>query len=297
VTTLNMTDFFAAMANAASAAALAENLRGRQPFFQRGVVTNNEPTEPDKIARRCIKVVIPSMGVTETHWLERINIAPADDPPLPPIGSTVCVGFYGGNPHDGFYLGTPTNLKNPPFEQDDAVRDSTTTIAGDRSRSVIGGEYDVVKGDREFETEGNYDRITEGQENRRTEGDLDVSGGQSMTIANDAQCKIHHDRSGFTCHVDKSGAGFGAYQGMIAIADRFGNVLGLGGATGLGANGMPTGNPGNQAGGRFVTDVTINLNGQALHFQNAGDVTINGKSIAVVGARDSKGDVLIDRGY
>jgi Type VI secretion system/phage-baseplate injector OB domain len=294
---LKMTDFFTALANTASAAALAENLRGRQPFFQRGVVTDNTPTEPDKIARRCLRVIIPTMGATNTFWLERINVAPADDPPLPEIGTTVLVGFYNGNPHDGFWIGAATNLKNPPFEQGDAVRDSSSTVRGNRERSVLGREFDLVAGDREFETQGNYDRVTEGQENRRTERDLDVSGGGSMTIANDAQCRVHHDATGFTCHTDKTGAGFGAMNGMIAIADRFGNVLGLGGATGLGSNGKPTGSPGNRAGGSFATDVTINLNGQALHFQNAGDVTINGQSIAVVGARDSRGDVLVDRGY
>lgn len=292
-----MTDFMTALAHAASAAAIAEKFRGRQPFFQRAVVTRNNPEEPDKIARRCIKVIIPKMGATESYWLERINIAPADDPPIPPVGSTVCVGFYDGNPHDGFWIGVTSNLKNPPFEQADAVKDSSSTIPGDRARSVIGNEYDVVKGDRELETTGNYDRMTEGQENRRTEQDLSVSGGQSMTIENDSQCRIHHDQAGFTCHTDRTGAGFGAYQGMIAIADRFGNVLGLGGATGLGSNGKPTGNPGNRAGGSFNTDVTINLNGQALHFENAGDVTINGVSIAVVGAPDSRGDNLTARGY
>lgn len=292
-----MPDFFTALSDAASAAALAENLRGRRIFLYRGSVTRNNPEEPDKIARRCIKVTIPSIGITETYWIERINTAPAEDPALPPIGSTVCVGFYGGNPMDGFYLGVTTNLRNPPFEQFDAVRDSSTTIPGDRSRSVMGKEYDVVRGDREFETAGDYDRITEGAESRRTEGDIDVSGGRGVTIENDAGCTIHHDQTGFTCHTDKSGAGFGAMGGMVAIADRFGNVLGLGGATGLGSDGKPTGSPGNTAGGKFVTDVTINLNGQSLNFVNAGNVTINGVPIAVVGAPDSRGDRLVDRGY
>lgn len=292
-----MPTFAETLAQAASAAAIAEKFRGRQPFFQRAVVTRNNPEEPDKIARRCIKVIIPKMGATESYWLERINIAPSDDPPIPPIGSTVCVGFYDGNPHDGFWVGVTSNLKNPPFEQSDAVKDSSSTIPGDRARSVIGNEYDTVIGDREFETQGSYDRITEGEEIRRTEQNLTVNGGASMTIENDAKCRIHHDKAGFTCHTDKTGAGFGAYQGMIAIADRFGNVIGLGGATGLSPNGKPTGSPGNQAGGSFSTDVTINLNGQALRFENAGDVTINGISIAVVGAPDSRGDNLVDRGY
>ena len=96
-----MPDFFTALSDAASAAALAENLRGRRIFLYRGSVTRNNPEDPDKIARRCIKVTIPSIGITETYWIERINTAPAEDPALPPIGSTVCVGFYGGNPMDG----------------------------------------------------------------------------------------------------------------------------------------------------------------------------------------------------
>lgn len=278
----------------------AATLRGRVLGIQIGTVTNNGVTDglpPDPMSMRRIKVRIPEMGVSETDWLFRINITGYTDFPLPKNGATVAVAFVNGDPHKGCWFGEITNARNPSYEQSNARDDSFQTIPGDRMQAVQGNEMNQTLGDRENLIEGSYDFVCEGQESRRTEKDVSVSGGQSMTIENDADCRVHHDKTGFTCHTDKTGAGFGAMNGMIAIADRFGNVLGLGGATGLGANGMPTGTPGNMAGGRFVTDVTIDLNGQALHFVNAGDVTINGKSIAVVGARDSRGDVLVDRGY
>jgi hypothetical protein len=278
----------------------ASTLRGRVLGIQIGTVTNNGVTDGlplDPLNMRRIKVRIPEMGTSETDWLFRINFTGYADLPVPKNGATVAVAFVNGDPHKGCWFGEITNARNPSYEQNNARDDSFQTIPGDRMQAVQGNETNITQGDRENTIEGGYDFTCEGQENRRTEKNLDVSGGASMTIANDAGCTIRHDETGFTCHTDKTGAGLGVASGMIAIADRFGNVIGLGGATGLDPSGKPTGTPGNMAGGKFVTDVTIDLNGQALHFVNAGDVTINGKSIAVVGARDSRGDVLVDRGY
>jgi hypothetical protein len=291
-----MSDLIQAIAGAMKASREAMRHEGRCYGFYRGVVTDNAPTDPTQIAQRSIKVVVPSLGPTNTNWLQRVNLAPATDPPLPRIGDTVLCGFIAGNPHDGVWFGSLTNLRNPPFEQADPIADNSKTIPGDSMTAVMGNCQDLTIGHREQETQGNFDAIVAGDENRRTEGDYAQSGAKSLQLINDSGCELLHDADGSLRHIDRLGAGLFAHKGMMVLLDKFGNRLTLGGRGGVVA-GKIAALPENRVESHFNTDFVLDLNGHALHIVNASDVTINGKSVIVVNSIDTGGDVNADRGY
>lgn len=274
-----------AIATSTLASQHALQTRGRAFGLQRAVVTNNGVgrSNPDPQQRRRIKVQIPSKGITETGWLECLNIQPYADPPLPRIGTTVFVIFIDGNPHDGVWFGNSTNRRNPPAEQTDPENDNTVTIPGDEMRAVMRNQYDLTQGDREVETEGNLDSLTEGEEFRRTEQDFEMSCGRSQNISNDSGCEIHHDRTGFLYHKDLQGAGLYVSQGAMMLRDRYGNQITLGAVgAAISAIGELIGSPANASGGAFNTDFVIDLKGHTLEIVNAGSVSINGTDVTTM---------------
>ncbi|MGL5058606.1 MAG: hypothetical protein ACRC62_01395 [Microcoleus sp.] len=283
---------------AASTTGSREAMRheGRMYGLYRGVVADNQPSDPGQIAQRCIKALIPDLGPTNTGWLQRCNLSPFADPPLPPIGSTVLIGFIGGNTHDGVWLGVLTNLRNPPFDQSSPIADNSQTIPGDSMTATLGNSYASTIGNAENEIQGNYDSIVDGNESRRTEGDVDIAGAKSMRLHNDAGCELLHDEDGSLRHCDRLGAGLFAQNGIMALVDFFGNQVMLGGkGSVVGRQIVAT--PGDYASSRFTTDFTIDMGGHALHIVNASDVTVNGKSVLVIDSIDTGGDVNADRGY
>jgi hypothetical protein len=283
---------------AASVGANREAMRhqGRIYGLLRGIVTDNAPTDPTLIAQRAIRCQIPAMGVTNTGWLQRLNIQPAADPPLPRIGDTVAVEFIQGNPHDGVWMGVLTNLRNPPFEQADTVRDNSSTVPGDNMTAVMGNQFESVKGNIDREVEGDYRSTIDGSESRRTEGSFEISGGKEIAVRNDAGCDFFHDTDGSLHHIDKFGAGLYAHKGLIVLMDKFGNRITLGGSGGV-SGGKISASSQNRVESAFTTDFYLDMGGHALHIENASDVTINGISIIVLGSVDSGGDVNNDRGY
>lgn len=273
-----------AIVAASMAASDAKLLRGRVYGLQRGIVTADGVNgEKDPQNRRRIRVTIPEKGVTETGWLESLNIEPYSDPPLPRVGSLVFVMFADGNPHDGVWFGSSCSGSNPASDQEDPVNDSSKAVPGDEFHAVNGDEYDLVKGDRDIETEGDYDCIVEGDLFCRTEGDYEVCTGRDQILKTDSGCELRNSRKGYLYHRDNQGAGLYVANGVALVKDRYGNQLVLGGGgVSVGAGGELSADEANEAGATFTTDFVIDLQGRNLRIVNAGDVTINGTSVTTV---------------
>lgn len=87
----------------------AQENQGRVQGLQYAVVADTE--DPLGIGRvQCYDV---TKGGAITDWLIRIVPAYGISLPLPPKGATVLIGYMDGNPHQGVYFGTLTNLVNP----------------------------------------------------------------------------------------------------------------------------------------------------------------------------------------
>jgi len=295
------TSILTALATAHLASGEAKLSRGRIYGIQRALVTNDGVSgrKRDPQNRRRIKATIPSKGLTETGWLESLNIEPYSDPPLPRVGSIVFVMFVDGNPHDGIWFGSTINSSNPATDQSDALNDNARATPGDDFRAVNGDEYDLVKGDRDVETEGDLDCLIEGSEFHRCEKSSDTSVGRDLTLGTDSGCELHHSRDGHLYHRDRQGAGLFVAGGAAVIQDKYGNrlVLGGGGAS-ISPSGALSATESNEVSSLFTTDFIFDLQGNSLHIVNAGNVTINGTAVTTVPHEhpDSKGQAT-SKGY
>lgn len=241
-----MNNIFETLLTSQKASQYALDNVGKINGFQFAFVTDNL----DPLRLRRIKVSTESKGgLTNTDWLMPCSLIPFTDPPLPPIDSSVIVGFVNGNPHDGFYVGNVINRTNEPdLTQQDPVNDATKITPGNNA--------DVTRGKSDF----------------RIDKDLMIEGGANITIKNDAGCSIKLTS-----------------EGAVVIGDAFGHKLVLGGLSG--GLGFPT--------DVFmkVGNAVLNMQSETMEIINATDLTINGQSVAVVGALDSDGDTLINKGY
>jgi len=124
-----MSNIFRTLVESQKANQVALDGLGRSFGLQFAIVTNTA----DPLQLRRIKCTTEAKGgLTETDWLMALKVIPSYDPPIPPVGSSVIIGFIDGNPHDGIYLGSTINQTNPQDQaQADPVKDNTQTIPGD----------------------------------------------------------------------------------------------------------------------------------------------------------------------
>jgi uncharacterized protein involved in type VI secretion and phage assembly len=73
---------------------------------------------------------------------------------MPKLGDSVVVGFFQGNPHDGFFWGSVHNDTNPPFTKKDPWKDDSRVIPGESTFLVkqnqiygVGGNWDIAVGE------------------------------------------------------------------------------------------------------------------------------------------------------
>ena len=273
------------------------DLFGRQFGLQFAIVTNCD----DPLKLRRIKVTTESKGgLTETDWLMPVKILPYYDPPIPPVGSSVIIGFLDGNPHDGVYLGSTINRTNPQdTDQSDPVADNSQVIPGD-SRESIGGFFELlikgylketvekyveatveeyvdlkIKSYVEATIDGYLEHTVKQTETRRTDQNLTVSSGQTVVLQNDAGASLTLTAAG-----------------AVVLRDAFSNTLILGGSSGS-VPGATSDFMWNTVSG----NCNWNLGTNSLNIVSAANVTITGKSVATLGAVDSDGDVLLTKGW
>lgn len=221
-----MDSIFALLNSAAAAAQQTVELNGRSIFIQRAIVTNNN--DPD--GQRRIKVALASKGgQLESNWMQRCNIAPGVDEPLPKRGQTVLVMSVEGNPHDGVWLGVITNNPNPALDKPDAIADRYQEIDGE-SKTTTGADYKV-------------------------------NCGKSIRLQNSAGAYLELNEAGF-----------------VVLGDAYGHKWTLGSGTG---------------GSGWEWDAA----NASINIVNAADFQINGKTVTTLGAIDSRGDSLVQRGW
>jgi hypothetical protein len=296
---------FGILAESQKANQIALDLFGRQFGLQFAIVTNCE----DPLKLRRIKATTESKGgLTETDWLMPIKVLPYYDPPIPPVGSSIIIGFLDGNPHDGVYLGSTINRTNPQdSDQGDPVKDNSQVIPGD-SRETIGGFLELlikgylketvekyaellvkeyvkatvedyvelkVKSYVEATVDGYLEHTVKETETRRTDQNLTVTSGETVLLSNDAGASLTLTAAG-----------------AVILRDSFGNAMILGGSS--------AGVPGSTS--DFMWNTTSgncnwSLGGNSLNITSASNVTIAGKSVTTLGANSTDGSILIGKGW
>ena len=253
-----MSKILEALVQAKKAAAIAQDQVGRQMASLFGAATNNADPEQQ---RRIKTTTEAKGGLTEMDWAMRVLPTPYWDPPLPTPGMSVPVGCFDGNPHDAQYAGVMVNRVNPPMPKADPVNDDWRRVPGIQTLQIGGDRLTEIVGE-ETRDIGRSQSITVGQNySLRADKDGVIDVGDTLTLRNDAGASLTLTEDGF-----------------IVLADAFGHTITLSG----GLNG---------------TGVRWNLGGDALNIINAGNVTINDRSVIVVGSTDTDNDVNNDRGY
>lgn len=241
---------------------IANESMGRIWALQLGVVADNVDPEPARGLRRIRVTTGPKGGLLTTDWLMRLALVPGFDPPVPAIGDSVVVGFFDGDPHDGFYLGSLHNATNPGFEQGDPLKDLSNVVPGDVTSYV----------------QGQLQKTVDGMEHRRTEETLTQESGRTITLKNDAGVQAILSEDGTATLKNQAGANLTLMpNGSVVLSDAFGHKWVLGGSGG--------------------SDWTWDLAGATINCINAGGFQINGKEVMVVGGRDNDGDTMTYRGY
>jgi|GEM_PF-1673385 hypothetical protein len=244
-----------------------QDLTSRTFGLQVGIVCDNS----DPLNQRRIKVTPQSKaGLATTDWLAHCNPSPAMDAPIPLVGSTVYFQFLDGDPHDGVWIGITHNDTNPSDPtQSDPVNDCAVEIPGNDRRTVVGEATYQVTGNRDDEVEGNLTVDVGGNLAISTRfGEIDLSAQENqITIKGQSQVRIEDGSGGY---VVMSG-------GVLRMGNSAGQEWVMGGSSG--------------------NQWQWNAAGSAIAIVNASDVTINGKSVIVVGSTDTDGDINNNRGY
>ena len=202
-------------------------------------------------------------GVSHSYWAYAGRSQTHTDEPLPQIGSTVLIGAVNNDPHDLIFIKTICNDRNPPDpRQNDPIIDNSIEVQGSEYFGVTGDRSHQIRGDETIEVGGNLSiKASGGSLKVRSDmGRLDISALDTITIRCD---------SGSSISLLASGA--------IVLQDGAGRTLTLPGLAG--------------------SPSLFDLNGTVINVINAGGFTINGASVATVGALDSRGDVLVNRGW
>lgn len=246
-----------------------KELLTRSHFLQLATITNND----DPLQKRRVKVSTEAMGQqSESYWVQCGRSQSHTDEPIPPVGTTVLIGFVEGDASDGYILRTLANDTNPPDNSQSApLLDNTEEISGSDRRSVVGDSQHLVAGNHTQTIYGDMTVTCQGDTLSVTTptGNINISaagGVGEVSISGDYLVKLQ-----------QGGASLVATGGSWVFTNASGQSWVLGGASG--------------------SEWSFNMGGATLNIANAGDVQINGKSVAVVGAKDTHSDTLVNRGY
>ena len=229
--------------------------------FQVCVVTDNN--DPAGLRRIRVSRSVQA-GVSHSYWAYAGRSQTHTDEPLPAVGSTVLVGAVDGDPHDLIFIKTICNDRNPPdLRQSNPILDHSSEVQGDEYKNVTGDRSHQIRGDETIEVGGNLSiKASGGSLKVRSDmGRLDISALDTITIR---------------CESGASSISLLA-SGAIVLQDGAGRTLTLPGLVG--------------------SPSLFDLNLTSLNIVNASDATINSKSICVLGALDSRGDTLVNRGW
>lgn len=239
----------------------------RQPAIQEAIVTRND----DPTGMRRIRVTRQAQGgKAESDWFPCGRATSVTDEPIPPVGTHCLISLVDGDPHKPFFLRTLSNQTNPPDTGQLApVLDNTTKLPGDDRQLVAGDRFIGVNGAHTEEIGGDVTITCKGETYH-----LDAEFGELLFTALASGVGTVRVEAADTIRFTQGGA----YAQMQNGAWTFGNADGMTWTFG---------------GGTW----NWNANGSAIRIVNASDVSINGKSVIVVGSKDSDNDTNIERGY
>lgn len=205
---------------AAKAAPSALDMEGRSLSPEFAAVSDK--TDPARLRR--VRVTTEGKGArTQTDYLMRCLPCPGWDPPMPKMGDSLAVGFFQGNPHDGFFYGSLHNRTNPVFSKKDpwkddwrvipgestflvgenqtygvtfnldiAIGEDRTTAIGRHDKRQVGGDScDRIEGKQVIQIDGNRTVLVKGLKDiHRANFTLEIEAGIDLTIKNGAGAEI-----------------------------------------------------------------------------------------------------------
>ena len=263
--TIKVPSFVTLLARLAKIEAQVHELVGRVHPVQKAVVTEVKVEQGQRLIR-CTRE--SQAGESQTFYLPAGRSTCYTDEPLPKPGTTIAVAFIEGNPHDPVLFRTYPNDTNPPdANQQNPADDHTTEIPGSERHIVALNRFHKVGGAESRETEDdltitcNGDQLTIDAPN----GNIEVSALSGEVVVK-GFVRVRFE--------DGSGAYAQMQDGMWTFADANGQRWTMGGG-----------------------HSTFDLAGGSFDIINAGDATINGKSILVIGSKDTRNGVNVTRGY
>jgi hypothetical protein len=293
----NDSDILRILATANELLPAIADLEGRQNHAQIGIVSDNQ--DPTGL-RRFSSASEDKGGRFRGDFEMRALPFPFFDPPVARPGMSSVAQAFGGNPHDRFTGGVLVNDQNPPFEKDDPLNDCWWLIPGNNTHQIQGDNLVQIDENCIVEIGENRDTEIGGEENRRVEEDYSLSDGKNLTIENDAGVIFKQFEDGSFFVKNNTGAGvFFSKEGVALLRDAFNNQITLGGTGTVSSEGKlqaDTVNP-DLACCDLRSDLVLKMNGNDIIVQNAGDVTLNGKTATTVGAIDDDGDRTIGSGW
>jgi hypothetical protein len=214
--------------------------------------------DPDNLRR--IKVALPSNPALESDWMMRLQTHPFIDPPLPDIGQTVLIFYVDGLETQGVYLQLVNNT-NPARDKIDPIKDLSEEIPGHKDS--------IVKQDNSLTVEG---KIT------TNAGDIETSSNQNIKYQAEEDFQVEVKRNIFMDALQAITLQAAQYV-MLKAGVWFIKIF---------SNGVT------QMGGGVLT---IDCGGYGISFENVGTLSINGSPIATVGATDTDGDTIVNKGW
>lgn len=276
-------------------------LKTRGSYLEEAIVSNNK----DKTGFRRIKATRESQGgQSETDWFPAGRATMFSDEPIPPVGAHVLLGFVNGDRHRPYLIRTLSNATNPPDEgQLDPIKDNTIRIPGNQRHLVEGNTYEETQGEKE-EIVGESCYLTVKGKKLK----IDATVGQILINALNpgvGQIRVESDiLSSVQSNVDTQIGSKVAtlVSSLVDVLITAGESVRIaqGGAyvemrNGAWDFGSESGQSWSFGDGEWVWDCA----GNSIRVINCTGFSINGTSnqVAVVGAPDTDGDLLTDRGY
>lgn len=271
----------------------------RQPSLQEAIVTRND----DPTGFRRIKATRQAQGgQSETDWLPAGRASMYTDEPIPEPGTHILLGLVDGDPHKPFMLRTLSNATNPPDDgQLEPTKDNTVKIPGNERYFIEGNRYKEIAGEHEEVVKENCYLTVKGKRYVIDEvlGEIIIKalapGAGQITIQSDVLSSMQsNNESSVESKVVTN------ISSLIDVLITAGTsiVLTQGGASVEMKDGAWKFNSQSGQSWEFGDgDWIWNAAGGNIRIINANDVKINGKSVAVVGALDDDGDLLINKGY
>lgn len=282
-----------------ASAKLAETLRGRSIGSKVGTVSVRE----DPLGLRRIKVVFPDKPGLDSYWIMRSDGAGNVDQPVPKLGQTVRVEFIDGDTTKGVYS-VIANATNLPHKTLNELDDYSQIVEADHHTNVV-GDKTVGSGKNIINTA--LESISNSADvdiNNVAKNDVNIGSGNDTNIVANNDVNISADNN-IVEQADKEIIQQAGQKITIKTTAATSIVINANGSIALTSAAVISVNVpllelntgaitfGGYSGGAVAN---ANFNIGNINFVNTDSFKVNGKSIALVGGKDSDGDTIVTSG-